>query len=79
MSDDTLLEDAVVAVEQALIGHGYSAHSVIVLAEVTTPDMDSQMLAVPSRGLKQWQSMGLLEYAKALELKGVLSDKGDDE
>lgn len=77
--DDTLLTDAIAAVEQALISHGYSAHHVIVIAEVTTPDMETELLAVPSRGLKQWQSLGLLEYAKSLELRGVMNDDGDDE
>jgi len=72
--DEQFLTRVVAAVEKALIDEGYAAQSVIVLAEVITPDMENEVLVATSDGLRAWQSLGLLEYAKTVENGGIMRE-----
>lgn len=77
MDDEAMLNEAEAAVEKVLIDYGYATHGMVIIIDTTNPNLESEVLCATSDNLRAWQSLGLLEFAKTLEIGGLMNGDGD--
>lgn len=75
---DDMQVDAVKAVEKVFIEYGYAANNIVIVADATNRELESETICATSPGLMAWQSIGLLEFGKTLEQKQFFGPRDDE-
>ncbi|HZL06250.1 MAG TPA: hypothetical protein VFE45_12690 [Coriobacteriia bacterium] len=73
--DDREAHDRIVlATEQAMVAEGLTPVQVLILGEVIADDGERWIFKATSHDMRQWDSLGFLQWAIAREAAGVAAD-----
>jgi hypothetical protein len=74
--DSAVVDDAVIAVREALSGHNIMATRIVILAETIEPNGDVALWTATDEDVKAWHTLGMLYCAIQREQAGMIT--GED-